>query len=35
MTGVKSPYVLGRETAEMQAGPAVKEMSDLGIEMWR
>jgi cell division protein FtsZ len=35
MTGVKSPYVLGRETAAEMSAPAIKEMSDLGIEMWR
>ncbi len=34
MTGVKSPYVLGKET-EQEAMPASKEMSDLGIEVWR
>ena len=34
MTGVRSPYVLGRDTEEISA-PAVREMSDLGIEMWR
>ncbi len=34
MTGVKSPYILGRETEE-QAIPAAKEISDLGIEVWR
>ncbi len=34
MTGVKSPYVLGRETEEISM-PASKEMSDLGIEVWR
>ena len=33
MTGVKSPYVLGHDRAESSA-PA-KEMSDLGIEVWR
>ena len=35
MTGVKSPYVLGRDNEEMHSVPASKEMSDLGIEVWR
>jgi len=34
MTGVKSPYVLGR-SAEEQALPMAKEISDLGIEFLR
>jgi len=34
MTGVKSPYVLGKFT-ENQAMPVSKEISDLGIEVWR
>ena len=34
MTGVKSPYVLGREVEE-KGYPASKGMSDLGIEVWR
>ncbi len=34
MTGVKSPYILGRPEEE-QAFPASKEMSDLGIEFWK
>ncbi len=34
MTGVKSPYILGREIEE-QALPASKEISDLGIEVWK
>lgn len=34
MTGVKSPYVLGHEVEE-QALPASKEISDLGIEVWK
>jgi len=34
MTGVKSPYVLGRET-EASISPVSKEVSDLGIEVWR
>ena len=37
MTGVKSPYVLGKDFEEMtNSGRApTKEMSDLGIEVWR
>ena len=34
MTGVKSPYVLGRAT-EDQSMPGSKEISDLGIEVWK
>ncbi len=34
MTGVKSPYVLGKPIDE-QAQPIGKEVSDLGIEVWR
>ncbi len=34
MTGVSSPYVLGRNTEEHTL-PASKELSDLGIEVWR
>ena len=34
MTGVKSPYVLGKASEE-HATAASKEMSDLGIEFWR
>lgn len=34
MTGVSSPYVLGKST-EDKAMPASKELSDLGIETWR
>jgi len=34
MTGVKSPYVLGKD-AEEEIAPASKEMSDLGIEVWK
>jgi len=34
MTGVKSPYVLGHEV-ETRAMPVQKEMSDLGIEVWK
>ena len=33
MTGVRSPYVLGREL-ERQSIPVSKEISDLGIEVW-
>ncbi len=33
MTGVKSPYLLGREVEER--APVSKEVSDLGIEVWR
>jgi cell division protein FtsZ len=34
MTGVKSPYVLGREV-EDRSRPTSREMNDLGIEVWR
>lgn len=34
MTGVSSPYVLGRGVEE-QALPVSKEVSDLGIEVWK
>ena len=34
MTGVKSPFVMGNSADERRA-PAAKEMSDLGIEVWR
>jgi cell division protein FtsZ len=34
MTGVKSPYVLSKSTEE-QAFPVSKEISDLGIEVWK
>lgn len=34
MTGVNSPYVLGRET-EHNSAPVSKEVSDLGIEVWK
>ena len=34
MTGVKSPYVLGRAVEE-QSQPVSREVSDLGIEVWR
>jgi len=34
MTGVKSPYILGKQT-EDRAFPAAKEISELGIEVWQ
>lgn len=34
MTGVKSPFVLGKSTEE-QVFPVSKEISDLGIEVWK
>ncbi len=34
MTGVKSPYVLGKSVNE-QAQPIAKEISDLGIQVWK
>ena len=34
MTGVKSPYVLGKEI-EDQTVPISREVSDLGIEVWK
>ena len=34
MTGVSSPYVLGKEVEE-QSVPVSKEISDLGIEVWK
>lgn len=34
MTGVKSPYVLGKSVDE-QAQPIAKEISDLGIQVWK
>jgi cell division protein FtsZ len=34
MTGVKSPYLLGKSTEEYQE-PISKELSDFGIEVWR
>ncbi|MCX6746987.1 MAG: cell division protein FtsZ [Candidatus Pacearchaeota archaeon] len=34
MTGVKSPYVLGRNI-EQTTSPVSREMTDLGIEVWR
>jgi len=34
MTGVKSPYVLGKEM-ESHSMPMAREISDLGIEVWR
>tara|TARA_Y100000296_G_scaffold85265_1_gene120712 strand:+ start:3244 stop:4323 length:1080 start_codon:yes stop_codon:yes gene_type:complete len=33
MTGVKSPYIIGK-AAEEQAYPVSKEVSDLGIQVW-
>jgi len=35
MTGVKSPYVLGREREEENFSKVNREMSDLGIEVFR
>ena len=36
MTGVKSPYVLGKDLDEQTSSrPTSKEMSDLGIEVWK
>jgi len=34
MTGVHSPYIIGKSTEE-QAFPVSKEISDLGIEVWK
>ena len=34
MTGVKSPYVLGREVEDYKQ-PMSREVSDLGIQVWR
>lgn len=34
MTGVKSPYILGKEV-EDHSFPVSKEVSDLGIDVWR
>ena len=34
MTGVSSPYILGKNVEE-QAQPVAKEISDLGIEVWK
>ena len=34
MTGVKSPYVMGRSTDD-SSQPVAKEISDLGIEVWK
>ena len=34
MTGVHSPYVLGKDFEERNSAPS-REMSDLGIEVWR
>lgn len=35
MTGVSSPYILGREETREQASSIKKEISDLGIEVYR
>lgn len=35
MTGVRSPYVLGKEYEEHNSSPMTREMSDLGIEVFR
>jgi len=35
MTGVKSPYVLGKEREEESYSKVSREMSDLGIEVYR
>jgi len=35
MTGVKSPYVLGKELPHQSMGHSAAEMSDLGIEIFR
>ena len=35
MTGVKSPYVLGREREDQSRHQMSREMSDLGIEVYR
>ena len=35
MTGVKSPYVLGKDIDDYSAPQSSREMSDLGIEVWR
>ena len=34
MTGVKSPYVLGKELTNCRSGPIAKEVSELGIDVW-
>ena len=34
MTGVRSPYVLGRTVDDRYSRPASREISDLGIEVW-
>lgn len=34
MTGVKSPYLMGKPTEDLNTVPS-KEVSDLGIEVWR
>jgi hypothetical protein len=35
MTGVKSPYILGREAFRKEEKGMKPEMSDLGIEVFR
>jgi cell division protein FtsZ len=35
MTGVKSPYVLGKDLEDFSTPKTSREMSDLGIEVWR
>lgn len=35
MTGVKSPYVLGKDFEEAYSSSPSREVSDLGIEVWR
>ena len=35
MTGVKSPYVLGKDIEEHYSSSPSREISDLGIEVWR
>lgn len=35
MTGVKSPYILGKSRASEERGELRGEISDLGIEVWR
>jgi cell division protein FtsZ len=35
MTGVRSPYVLGKDIEERSIVPGKRELSDLGIEVWR
>jgi len=35
MTGVKSPYVLGKDREDSSSHSSAREMSDLGIDVWR